>query len=216
MKKMIRSLSMALMLILSLAGVTPNAFATTIFGVQFHFTDTSGVEFGGGFLQFDVDPNNLPFDQWIDLSTVTGLKANFWATSPNHGDSTFSLADGALGAGASVFIANNNPLFPVQFQTSFGPFYELDNLFFAEYREASAPYDTQLRLVSPAGASFVPPNYVFYWDGPTSQYREGFWTAGAWFDDPIPVTSVPEPAAFWLFGAGVLVLAAKARRRQAA
>jgi hypothetical protein len=216
MKTMIRSLSMALMLIVSLAGGMPSAFATTIFGVQFHFTDTSGVEFGGGFLQFDVNPNNLPFDQWIDLSTVTGLKANFWATTPGHGDSTFSLADGALGAGASIFIANNNPLFPVEFRTSLGIFGDPDNVFSASYREASAPSDTFLSLVSPDGNSVAPPNFVSYADGSTSQTASGLWTAGAWFDDPIPVTSVPEPAAYWLFGAGLLVLAAKARRRQAA
>jgi len=216
MKTMIRSLSMALMLMVSLAGGMPSAFATTIFGVQFHFTDTSGVEWGGGFLQFDVDPNNLPFDQWIDLSTVTGLKANFWATTPGHGDSTFSLADGALGAGASIFIANNNPLFPVEFRTSLDPiFFENADLFHARYNE-STRFDTILSLMSPAGNSVSPPNLVGYQDGPTAQTAQGLWTAGAWFDDPIPVTSVPEPAAFWLFGAGLLVLAAKARRRQAA
>ena len=218
MKTMIRSLSMALMLMVSLAGVTPSAFATTKFGVAFDFRsydvqdannvflDTDGFDVGGAFLSFDVDPNNLPFDQWINLNTVTGFKMDVWLTTPDRNAITFTEQDRWIDPFAAplVYIENLNPIFPVRFDTTFDDF-----LFPFSYGDGL----TSLNMLQ-QGTQHGTGSGIF-----TSSITPlgGTWTVtAAWFDDPIPVTSVPEPAAFWLFGAGLLVLAAKARRRQAA
>lgn len=218
MKTMIRSLSMALMLMVSLAGVTPVAFATTKFGVQFDFTFDGGGDAGGAFLSFDVDPDNLPFDQWINFDTVTGFKMDAWVTTPDRNATTFTEQDLARdiftgNLDSRVYIENLNPIFPVKFDSTKDPDGDIFDIFFFEYLyggDVSQP--RQLRLVQIGTQHGTGSGYFT-----TATAGFGTWTVtAAWFDDPIPVTSVPEPAAFWLFGAGVLVLAAKARRRQAA
>jgi hypothetical protein len=196
---------MTLMLMVSLAGGMPSAFATTKFGVAFDFTNFDGVDVGGAFLSFDVDPNNLPFNQWINLDTVTGFKMDAWVTTPDRNALTFTEQDRVTDeiSDSLVYIENLNPIFPVTFGATFG-----SDLVSAFFYGAGPTFLTMEQY----GAQHGTGSGVF-----NSSIGAGYWTVtAAWFDDPIPVTSVPEPAAFWLFGAGLLVLAAKARRRQVA
>jgi hypothetical protein len=131
-----------------------------------------------------------------------------WLTTPDRNAITFTEQDREIDplVAPLVYIENLNPIFPVRFDTTFGfsdlifPFsYGAGQTFLNMFQQG-----TQHGTGSGSFTSSLTP-------------IGGYWTVtAAWFDDPIPVTSVPEPAAYWLFGAGLLVLAAKARRRQAA
>ena len=93
----------------SLAGFTQSASATTLFGLNFDFGSQ-----GDGWLQFEVDPNNLPFDQWIDLTTVTGLQAQFTIVDSARSFLSVFVTEVTMNQlSGSVFITNANPLFPV-------------------------------------------------------------------------------------------------------
>lgn len=210
MKKMIRSLSMALMLMVSLAGVTPSAFATTKFGVMIDFTTLEGFDAGGAFLSFDVDPDNLPFDQWIDLSTVTGFEMDAWVTTPDRNAFTFTEQDNTGSVFPLVHFENLNPIFPVRFDPQvFNEELGLGFVFDFQYVTSSQQFlqmrqfGTQLGTGSGEWSSSA---------GSGGSGSSGEWNVtAAWFDDPIPAV-VPVPGAVWLFG-GALALLGAVRRR---
>jgi hypothetical protein len=186
----------------SLLGVTHSAFATTLFGIKLDFQDDAGAYAGGGFIQFSVDPDNLPFDQPIDLNTVPVVQADMWVTGTDGGTSTdiFTLSDINPIFGdpwyTIVTVENQNPIFPVTLTSSA---YDLLVIF---------TKSTNIHLILYGDGTYD------YMDDGAGYYNHGTLQASAWFDDPIPASVVPEPAAFWLFGAGLVGLIGVARRRR--
>ena len=186
----------------SLAGFTQSASATTLFGLNFDFGSQ-----GDGWLQFEVDPDNLPFDQWIDLTTVTGLEAQFTIVdSFNHPLGTVRLTDSSLVEFAgSVFITNINPLFPVELSSNF--------LFDFRHTDFGPITDDTVVFIhlTPTVVTMGLENESRFFDFSNSF---SYSTVTVWFDGPVPAV-VPIPAAVWLFGSGLGFLA-WVRRRQTA
>jgi hypothetical protein len=191
----------------SLLGVTHSAFATTLFGIKLDFQDGAGAYAGGGFIQFSVDPMALPFDQWIDLSTVSGLEMDFWVSNPvTHEAYVWSEKDLA-DLNTKVYFHNNDPLFPVEWSIA-GTGHLMD--LYTAYGGGGQ----LLQMAVDGGHGYTGDIGMVDTNSSTGVFNMR-WTSNAWFDDPIPASVVPEPAAFWLFGAGLVGLIAVARRRRA-
>ena len=191
----------------SLAGFPQSGSATTLFGLDFDFGED-----GGGWLQFDVDPQNLPFDQWIDLTTTTGLQTEFTMCDPT----VLSLClmgttDQLTILTGSVSITDANPLFPVQLSQDFFLSFLLD------LRQSTGPLGGLLATLEVTDSAYSGLARIDFLENPLCQGSISLCFGGAypapevWFDDPIP--PVPIPATVWLFGSGLGLLGWIGRKR---
>lgn len=188
----------------SFAVFTPSASATTLFGINFDFQSAGGEDTGGAFLQFDVDPLALPFDQSINLTSDPSVQFNLFVqatTSPFQSFVGFATEASDVAFFMEIFVEDLNPLFPIQIVGDPGLSGELINFSFNSFDQFGIEWATEFVLFDDGSYVLVGQNF----DNFDDFSEAGTWSAGMWFDDPIP--AVPAPATGSLLGSGLALLA---------
>ena len=192
-------------------------YATTIINIRYDFgdstTDNSANNFALMLFDIAVDPNNLPFDDWYNFNDFTLLRTDIYTHEFGRLNQSNPLI---IDSTAEFNITNNNPVFPIAHNSDS---VEIPNRLFSVHDKPWGVnngitlylnfdvFDDGTWTAIQTNPEVVDPEDVLD--------RTGIWDASVWFDDPVEAPgSVPVPAAFWLFGSGLIGLVGLARRNQ--
>ena len=184
----------AFFIVLLSFGTVTNVVATTVFGIQYEFF-MADTKLGTGWMQFDVDPNNLPFDTWIDISSLS-MTVNFTNLPTAQ---PWSAAD-TISSITQILVHDAHPEYPVTIDAVWP-----DIFFHAGYNDGESYYNLLL---------WDDGRMEIYWGLDINEYAQGNWTASVFFDSPPDAPVVPLPPAIWLFGSALVGFGFFGRKRK--